>query len=78
MLSSFPSWTDCVVLDLRKDTWAWDDSYLPDLPTFLDTQGFEYIKKTHEIWVFGGWKSYSEPETREVSTKNISFKSGSW
>ena len=62
--------TDCYVLDLRKDTWEWDDTVLPPLENTLSSLGMEYVKKTHEIWIVGGYQ-YSGYAKRDVRNENI-------
>ena len=59
-------------MDLRKDTWEWDDTVLPPLENTLSNPGMEYVKKTHEIWIVGG-DEYSGYAKRNVCINKVSF-----
>ena len=58
---------DCYVLDLRQDTWTWDTSFVPAMPTKMNRLCLEYNKKTHELWQFGGEIGYNS-NTKDVSS----------
>ncbi len=51
---SYSAYKTCFVLDLRKNTWEWDDSVIAELNTARVFGSLVYVEKKDRLYHLGG------------------------